>query len=206
MVLKNCINTLHDTKLTLFNGNQFMETKNQATENIIENETDALNKAEASSAQAEPVVEEINPITKLEQEVSELKDDKLRMLAEMQNVQRRSQEEVKKARDYAISNFAREVITVRDYLEMALKDQSGNFEMLKMGVDLTLQQLIKIFDAQQIKEISPQSKEKLDANLHQAMSTVEEHEQDSNTIVAVMQKGYMLNGRVLRAAMVTVAK
>ena len=206
MVLKNCINTLHDSKLTLFNGNQFMETKNQATENIIENETDALNKAEASSAQAEPVVEEINPITKLEQEVSELKDDKLRMLAEMQNVQRRSQEEVKKARDYAISNFAREVITVRDYLEMALKDQSGNFEMLKMGVDLTLQQLIKIFDAQQIKEISPQSKEKLDANLHQAMSTVEEHEQDSNTIVAVMQKGYMLNGRVLRAAMVTVAK
>ena len=183
-----------------------METNNQATENIIENETEALNTAEASSASAEPVVEEINPITKLEQEVAELKDDKLRMLAEMQNVQRRSQEEVKKARDYAISNFAREVITVRDYLEMALKDQSGNFEMLKMGVDLTLQQLIKIFDAQQIKEISPQAKEKLDANLHQAMSTVEEHEQDSNTIVAVMQKGYMLNGRVLRAAMVTVAK
>ena len=206
MVLKNCINTLHESKLTLFNGNQFMETNNQATENIIENETEALNTAEASSASAEPVVEEINPITKLEQEVAELKDDKLRMLAEMQNVQRRSQEEVKKARDYAISNFAREVITVRDYLEMALKDQSGNFEMLKMGVDLTLQQLIKIFDAQQIKEISPQAKEKLDANLHQAMSTVDEHEQDSNTIVAVMQKGYMLNGRVLRAAMVTVAK
>jgi molecular chaperone GrpE len=206
MVLKNCINTLHDSKLTLFNGNQFMETNNQATENIIENETEALNTAETSSAPAEPVVEEINPITKLEQEVAELKDDKLRMLAEMQNVQRRSQEEVKKARDYAISNFAREVITVRDYLEMALKDQSGNFEMLKMGVDLTLQQLIKIFDAQQIKEISPQAKEKLDANLHQAMSTVDEHEQDSNTIVAVMQKGYMLNGRVLRAAMVTVAK
>ena len=206
MVLKNCINTLHESKLTLFNGNQFMETNNQATENIIENETEALNTAETLSAPAEPVVEEINPITKLEQEVAELKDDKLRMLAEMQNVQRRSQEEVKKARDYAISNFAREVITVRDYLEMALKDQSGNFEMLKMGVDLTLQQLIKIFDAQQIKEISPQAKEKLDANLHQAMSTVDEHGQDSNTIVAVMQKGYMLNGRVLRAAMVTVAK
>ena len=206
MVLKNCINTLHESKLTLFNGNQFMETNNQATENIIENETEALNTAETLSAPAEPVVEEINPITKLEQEVAELKDDKLRMLAEMQNVQRRSQEEVKKARDYAISNFAREVITVRDYLEMALKDQSGNFEMLKMGVDLTLQQLIKIFDAQQIKEINPQAKEKLDANLHQAMSTVEEHEQDSNTIVEVMQTGYLLTGRVLRAAMVTVAK
>ena len=132
MGLKNCINTLHESKLTLFNGNLFMETNKQATENIIENETDALNEADATNVQAEPVVEEINPITKLELEVAELKDDKLRMLAEMQNVQRRSQEEVKKARDYAISNFAREVITVRDYLEMALKDQSGNFEMLKM--------------------------------------------------------------------------
>ena len=183
-----------------------METNNQATENIIENETEALNTAETSSASAEPFVEEINPITKLEQEVAELKDDKLRMLAEMQNVQRRSQEEVKKARDYSISNFAREVITVRDYLEMALKDQSGNFEMLKMGVDLTLQQLIKVFEAHQIKDINPQVKEKLDANLHQAMSVVEEHEQETNTIVSVMQKGYLLNGRVLRPAMVTVAK
>ena len=106
----------------------------------------------------------------------------------------------------AISNFAKEIITVKDYLEMALKDQSGNFDMLKMGVDLTLQQVVKVFEAQQIKEINPQPKEKLDANLHQAMSAVEEHEQESNTVISVMQKGYMLNGRVLRAAMVTVAK
>ena len=66
MGLKNCINTLHESKLTLFNGNQFMETNKQATENIIENETDALNEADATNVQAEPVVEEINPITKLE--------------------------------------------------------------------------------------------------------------------------------------------
>lgn len=190
--------------LFLFYGKKIMENNNQATENVVQNEAEVIN--EVLNEQAEVAVEELSPLEKLEQEVVELKDDKLRTLAEMQNIQRRSQEEVKKARDYAISNFAREIVTVRDYLEMALKDQSGNFDMLKMGVDLTLQQLIKIFDAQQIKEINPQAKEKLDANLHQAMSTVEEHEQDSNTIVAVMQKGYMLNGRVLRAAMVTVAK
>lgn len=154
----------------------------------------------------EIVQEETNQVLKLEQELAELKDTNLRLIAEMQNTQRRGAEETKKARDYAISNFAKEIITVKDYLEMALKDQSGNFEMLKMGVDLTLQQLIKVFEAHQIKDINPQVKEKLDANLHQAMSVVEEHEQETNTIVSVMQKGYLLNGRVLRPAMVTVAK
>ena len=158
-------------------------------------------------ASLEEVLNEgIDQVTKLEQELSELKDSNLRLIAEMQNTARRAQEEAKKARDYAISNFAKEIITIKDYLEMALKDQSGNFEMLKLGVDLTLQQLIKVFETQNIKDIAPNAREKLDANLHQAMSIVEEHEQDSNTVVSVMQKGYLLNGRVLRPAMVTVAK
>lgn len=174
-------------------NNQTQEQNQESVENITE-------------VLEEIIEEEIDQVTKLEQELSELKDTNLRVLAEMQNAQRRAQDEVKKARDYAISSFAKEIITVKDYLEMALKDQSGNFDMLKMGVDLTLQQLIKIFEGQQIKEINPQPNEKLDANLHQAMSVVDEHEQEPNTIVSVMQKGYLLNGRVLRAAMVTVAK
>jgi molecular chaperone GrpE len=149
---------------------------------------------------------ELSPLVQLEQQLVEAKDNHVRLLAEMQNLQRRHSEELKKARDFAISNFSKEIITVKDYLEMALKDQSGNFDMLKMGVDLTLQQLVKVFETQQIKEINPKAGEKLDANLHQAMSVVEEHEQEANTVVAVMQKGYLLNGRVLRAAMVTVAK
>lgn len=154
----------------------------------------------------ELVHEETSQVARLAAEVAELKDTNLRLIAEMQNTQRRGQDETKKAREYAISNFSKEIITIKDYLEMALKDQSGNFDMLKMGVDLTLQQLTKVFEAHQIKEISPQVEEKLDANLHQAMSIVEEHQQQSNTIVSVLQKGYILNGRVLRAAMVTVAK
>lgn len=174
------------------------ETDKQVTEEQVQSTT--------ADTVEETQQEEVSQLEKLQQELNELKDNNLRLIAEMQNVQRRSQDEVKKARDYAISNFAREIVTVKDYLEMALKDQSGNFDMLKMGVDLTLQQLVKVFETQQIKEINPQVKEKLDANLHQAMSVVEEHEQESNTIVSVMQKGYMLNGRVLRAAMVTVAK
>lgn len=178
-------------------------TDNQETEQPV---TEEQVQPTTADTVEETQQEEVSQLEKLQQELNELKDNNLRLIAEMQNAQRRSQDEVKKARDYAISNFAREIVTVKDYLEMALKDQSGNFDMLKMGVDLTLQQLVKVFETQQIKEINPQVKEKLDANLHQAMSVVEEHEQESNTIVSVMQKGYMLNGRVLRAAMVTVAK
>lgn len=178
-------------------------------ENTTQNEQvveELISEAVAEEIIEEVIEESLSEVEKLAQELAEAKENNLRLMAEMQNVQRRSQEEIKKARDYAIANFAKEVITIRDYLEMALKDQSGNFDMLKMGVDMTLQQLVKVFEAQQIKEINPQAKEKLDANLHQAMSVVEEHEQEANTVVSVMQKGYILNGRVLRAAMVTVAK
>lgn len=177
------------------------------TQNTTANEELQTTESVAESETLEEIVQdEISQLDKLQQELAELKDTNLRLIAEMQNAQRRAQEEVKKARDYAISNFAKEIVVVKDYLEMALKDQSGNFDMLKMGVDLTLQQVVKVFEAQQVKEINPQPKDKLDANLHQAMSAVEEHEQEPNTVVSVMQKGYILNGRVLRAAMVTVAK
>ena len=152
-----------------------MTEQNTNQEQIVEELIEAV----AEEIVEEAVAEELSEIDKLTKELNDAKDNNLRLMAEMQNTQRRSQDEIKKARDYAISNFAKEIITVKDYLEMALKDQSGNFDMLKMGVDLTLQQVVKVFEAQQIKEINPQPKEKLDANLHQAMSAVEEHEQES---------------------------
>ena len=145
-------------------------------------------------------------VLKLEQEVTELKDLYIRAQAEVANIQRRSQDEIKKARDYSLSSFAKELVVVKDYLEMALLDQSGNFEALKTGVDLTLKQLTQVFEKHQIKEITPELQTKLDPNLHQAMNTIEDSGQDSNTVVSVMQKGYQLNERVLRPAMVTVAK
>lgn len=178
----------------------------QNNEQAISEELQTTDEPVNTESLEEIVQEEISQLEKVQKELAELKDTNLRLIAEMQNTQRRSQEEIKKARDYAISNFAKEIITIKDFLEMALKDQSGNFDMLKMGVDLTLQQVVKIFEGQQIKEINPAVKEKLDANLHQAMSAVDADGQEANTIVSVMQKGYMLNGRVLRAAMVTVAK
>jgi molecular chaperone GrpE len=149
---------------------------------------------------------EQDKINELEQKVAELKDLYVRSQAEMQNIQRRSNEDVKKARDYAIASFAKDMVIVKDYLEMALKDTSGNFEAIKTGVDLTLKQLVQTFERQQIKEICPNSKDKLDPHLHQAMTTIETEGAEPNTIIDVMQKGYVLNERVLRPAMVTVTK
>jgi molecular chaperone GrpE len=145
-------------------------------------------------------------IQELEKKLAEYKDNYLRTHADMQNQQKRAQDDVKKSRDYAITNFAKDIIVVKDYLEMALKDQSGNIDAIKIGVDLTLKQLIQIFENQKIKEILPNKGDKLDPNLHQAINTVEVEGQDSNTVVDIMQKGYLLNDRVLRPAMVSVAK
>lgn len=145
-------------------------------------------------------------ILQLKTMVTELKDAYIRAQAEIQNTQRRSVEEVKKAHDFAISSFAKDIIVVKDYLEMALKDESSNFEAMKMGVDLTLKQLIQVFERHAVKEINPNIKDKLDPYLHQAMENVEIDGYEANSIVNVRQKGYSLNKRVLRPAMVTVAK
>lgn len=142
----------------------------------------------------------------LEAKVAELKDLFIRSQAEVQNIKKRSIDEVKKARDYAISSFAKDIVTVKDYLEMALKDESGDVNNIKTGVDLTLKQLVQIFERQMIKEINTNIKDKLDPHLHQAMQTVEQDGFEPNTIVSIMQKGYMLNDRVIRPAMVVVAK
>ncbi|MFN8770922.1 MAG: nucleotide exchange factor GrpE [Neisseriaceae bacterium] len=173
------------------------ESLPNSNSNVNEDITENLSKLESL---------EERELGELEVRIAELKDLYVRSQAEIQNIQKRSQEEVKKARDYAISSFAKDIIVVKDYLEMALKDQSGNFDAIKTGVDLTLKQLVQIFEHQMIKEIEPKQNDKLDPHLHQAMSTEEVENQEPNTIVNVMQKGYMLKDRVIRPAMVTVAK
>lgn len=136
---------------------------------------------------------------------AQLKDEQLRSLANEQNLRRRHQEEIISTHKFAGQKFAAEILPLKDYLEMALLDQSGNFEALKMGVQMTHNELQKAFDATQIKEINPQTGDKLDPHQHQAMQAVVS-EQEPNTIVSVMKKGYTLADRVLRPAMVVVAK
>jgi molecular chaperone GrpE len=143
-------------------------------------------------------------IAELEQEVAELKDNFLRARADADNLRRRAAEDVQNARKFAINKFAGELLSVKDSLEMALADQSGQFDTLKFGVDLTLKQLASAFDKVEISEVNPLG-EKLDPHKHQAISA-EESDAEPNTVIRVMQKGYTVADRVLRPAMVVVAK
>lgn len=143
-------------------------------------------------------------IAELETQLTEAKDQFLRARAEQENQRRRAVEDLQAANKYAVQKFAAEMLPVKDSLEMALLDQSGQFDTLKHGVDLTLKQLISAFEKFQLSEINPVG-EKLDPHKHQAISMIEA-DADANTVVNVMQKGYQIAERVLRPAMVVVAK
>lgn len=141
----------------------------------------------------------------LDAQLAELQDQLLRARADLENQRRRHQEEIVSTQKYAISKFAQELVTVKDYLEMALKDESGQIDTLKMGVDMTLKQLVSAFDKAQIKDIVPAAGDKLDPHRHQAMQA-EAADAEPNTVLRVLQKGYVIADRVLRPAMVVVAK
>lgn len=173
----------------------------QNTEQNIPNET--ANENDNPETSAPLSYEELQ--ARVEELEGQLKDEQLRGLANEQNLRRRHQEELVSTHKFAGQKFAAEMLPVKDYLEMALLDQSGNFEALKMGVQMTLNELNKAFEATQIKEIQPQIGDKLDPHLHQAMQT-EESEAEANSVLRVLKKGYTINERVLRPAMVVVAK
>ncbi|HUX91093.1 MAG TPA: nucleotide exchange factor GrpE [Gallionellaceae bacterium] len=124
--------------------------------------------------------------------------------AEGENIRRRAQEDVSKAQKYAVERFSNEMLAVMDSLQAGLSVQNTTVENFKSGMELTLKQLSSVFEKFNITEINPVG-EKFDAHKHQAIAMVES-EQEANTVVSVMQKGYSLNDRVLRPAMVMVAK
>lgn len=135
----------------------------------------------------------------------QLQDEQLRAAANEQNLRRRHQEELQAAHKFAGQKFATEMLPVKDFLEMALADQSGNFDALKMGVQMTLTELQKAFEKTQISEINPQAGDMLDPHQHQALQT-EASALPANSVVRVLKKGYSLSDRILRPAMVVVAK
>lgn len=124
--------------------------------------------------------------------------------AEGENIRRRAAEDVSKAQKFAVEKFSNEMLAVMDSLQAGLAVETENVESFKNGMELTLKQLSSVFEKFNIKELNPVG-EKFDAHLHQAIGMVES-EQEPNTVVSVMQKGYTLNDRVLRPALVTVAK
>lgn len=139
-----------------------------------------------------------------ELKAAEYHDAWLRAKAEAENVRRRAQEDIVKASKYAIDRFARELLAVKDSLEAALTSETLTVDSVRSGTELTLKQLVAAFEKSALTEINPVG-EKFDPHHHQAISVVESA-QEPNTVVTVLQKGYLLADRVLRPALVVVAK
>jgi molecular chaperone GrpE len=157
------------------------------------------------AAEAIPAVDEIvTPLTRLEAEVAELKDAWLRAKAETDNVRKLAQADVARAHKYAVERFAEDLLPVKDALEQTLAADNVGLDTLKSGAELTLKALRASFDRAQVTEVNPVG-EKYDPHRHQAMQLVDS-DQPANTVVDVFQKGYLINDRVLRPALVTVAK
>jgi molecular chaperone GrpE len=143
-------------------------------------------------------------IAELEAQETLLKDGLLRAKAEAENARRRGAEEATRARKFAIDGFAESLLPVRDSLEAALINTRGAPDKLLEGVETTLRQLTSAFERNGLIEISPAAGTKFDPHQHQAISAVPS-EQNPNTIVSVLQKGYLLADRVVRPAMVMVS-
>jgi molecular chaperone GrpE len=137
-------------------------------------------------------------------EGEKLREEWLRARAEVDNVRRRGQDDVAKAHKFGLESFASALLAVKDSLDAALTVENTSVESFKEGVEITARQLDSVFDKFAIKPLVPAG-EKFDPHKHQAISQVDSP-QEPNTVVAVLQKGYLLNDRVLRPALVTVAR
>jgi len=157
---------------------------------------------QAPASTGEPSMEE--RLADAEKKAAEMQDAYLRAKAEGENIRRRAQEDITKAHKFAIENFAESVVGVKDSLEMALKVDAPSVESIKEGVEATLRQLSQAFEKNKLMEINPEQGEKLDPMKHQAISMVPA-DQEANTVVNVLQKGYMIADRLLRPALVVVA-
>jgi len=140
----------------------------------------------------------------LESRLAEMSDAYLRAKAETENIRRRADEEVVKARKFAVESFADSLLPVKDSLEAAIAIQAATPEQLLEGVHATLRQLSQALERNKVLEINPSAGTKFDPHQHQAISVVPA-EQEANTVVAVLQKGYLIADRVLRPALITVA-
>ena len=147
-------------------------------------------------------------LARMEEELTMAKDEALRAQADAQNAMRRAEQDVEKARKFALERFCSELLPVVDNLERALEATAGDQEILKPiaeGVELTLKSFLDALKKFNVETVDPEG-EPFDPQFHQAMSMVENPDVEPNTVIAVMQKGYTLNGRLVRPAMVMVSK
>lgn len=183
------------------------ETETEETASATAAET-GVNEAEATDSG-----QETDPVEALKAENAELKDRMLRTMAEMENLRRRTEKELAEGRQYAVSNFARDMLGVGDNLRRALETVSDEARAaanealgaLIEGVEMTERDLLNQLEKHGVKKVDPAG-EKFDPNYHQAMFEVPNPDVPNNTVVQVMQAGYKIGDRVLRPAMVGVSK
>lgn len=144
-------------------------------------------------------------IVDLNQKLAEMQDNYLRAKAEGENIRRRAVEDIAKAHKFAIESFAEHLVPVTDSLYAALNAEAAvDAKAFKEGLEITLKQLLSAFEKGRMAEINPAVGDKFDPHCHQAIASVPS-EQDSNTVVSVLQRGYSISDRVLRPALVTVS-
>jgi len=167
--------------------------------------------AEPGAAEAAPAERE-DPALALAREASELRDKLLRTLAEMENLRARTAREVADSRTYAVASFARDILTIADNMARALQTlraelkENAGVKALLDGVELTERELLKVLDKHGVRKFEPQPGEKFDPNMHQAMYEVVDPSLPGGTVAQVVQAGYTIGERILRPALVAVAK
>ena len=181
-----------------------------ADEEILEQEETTTDETEQVQAESSPeltVDELVQKLEAAEQKAADNMDQLLRTRADMENLRRRMQKDLENAHKFAIEKFVTELLSVKDSLEMGLDAAAheATLEKVQEGTELTLNMLKQVFDKFNVVELHPQD-EKFNPDHHQAMSMQESAEHDPNTVMAVMQKGYLLNERLVRPAMVMVSK
>ncbi|MGQ0441927.1 MAG: nucleotide exchange factor GrpE [Methylophilaceae bacterium] len=152
----------------------------------------------------EPIIPLEEKINALEAALAEAQAAVLYAKAEGENIRRRAFDDIDKARKFALEKFSSELLAVKDSIDGALAVENASIESYKSGVELTAKQLLSVFEKFNIAEVNPTG-EKFDPNKHQAISAIDS-ELEPNTVVNVLQKGYTLNDRVLRPALVMVSK
>ena len=160
--------------------------------------------AGSATAPVQPETAAEVQVSELQTQIAALNDAFLRAKAEAENVRRRSEEEMSKARKFAVESFAENLLPVMDSLQAAIAQPEASPVKMLEGVHATLRQLTTALERNRVVEIAPPAGTKFDPHQHQAISVVPV-DQEANTVVAVLQKGYLIADRILRPALVTVA-
>ena len=177
----------------------------QAAPELVENVANAAAEAPATEeAAGDSMPSLVEQLRQAELKAAEHHDAWLRAKAETENVRRRAQDDIAKAGKFAADKFAQAMLPVKDSLEAALAAENTSVDSLRQGVELTLKQLASAFQGASLTEVNPIG-EKFDPNKHQAISAVEA-DGEPNTVITVLQKGYLLHERTLRPALVVVSK